>query len=529
MPRRAAATAVQPWTIGLPADAEADATAWYTTATPEERVEALRLGAHVYTTLQTMKVSSEVTAAEDRHASDVTRIRETHAAALAGLQAELDAAAAAHAAAAARAAMAAAADREAVSASSAARLLGVQGEVRTLQERCEALAERRRMLEEGRDADIRVAEERTRFLLQSTLDEKERSIQRAERTLQALQSAYEKQAEELHALADLLRRKPGSSKAKGEEYELAFRSRLLAAFGVGPRFKLVDTAASSIGHAGDYLLHWDDHVILWEVKNYDRTVPTSEVDKFRRDMKENAQVRVGVMVSRLTPITGKTASGDREIEIYEGKLLIYLSSFEAMPEETLPNLMLFFKLWWSLDRAVEDVDPEEDERLATAIRQVEKLATDASKARVEWRLHKSRLDETIRWIAERVEETESRLKAALSVLQSSCGAASSAEIPPGLFRDVSADGRAAADVAAVLRYARADAGGSCMLNDLADAVSKEKGVSRDTARAHIRAVLLDSVLETPKGKPARVVGLSLLSTAVAAGAGAGAVNLTVFN
>jgi hypothetical protein len=519
MPRRAACTAAAaandtvPWTTHLPSDMPCTATGWYDTATPSQRLEALQLGAHVFQVLQGMKASEEVQAAQAAAAAETARIREAHAAAITALQDELAAASAAHTAAMGRAAAAAAADRETTQAASAAQLATVHGELRKLQERCEALVERKRALEEGRDADIRVAEERTRVLLQTTLDEKERAIQRAERTLQTLQSAYEKQSDELRSLADLLRKKPAAgSKAKGDEYESAFRTRLVAAFGIGPRFKLVDTAASSIGHAGDYLMHWDDHVILWEVKNYDRTVPSAEVEKFRRDMKENAQVRVGVMISRLTPITGKTSGGDFEIEIYEGKLLLYISSFEAMPDDTLPGLMLYFKLWWSLDKGRDGGDDEEAERLATAIRQIEKLAAEASKARVEWRLHKSRLDETIRWIAERVEDTENRLKAALSVLQKSCGVGVAVDVPAGLFRDVSGDVKAAADVAAVLRYARAEVDGVCLLNDLADAVSKEKGISRDTARAHIRAVLLDEVLETPKGKPAKVKGLVLLES-----------------
>lgn len=509
-----AATGLTVWSTVLPTPLVA-ATAWYGTADPADRAEALRLGAQIFTTLQSMKSGEEVVAAEARAAAEIARIRETAAANLASLQTEMEAAAAAANTAATRAAAAATAAQERTTAAATERVLEAQAELRTLKERFDALQERRRALEEGRDTDIRVAEERTRTLLQHTLDEKERAIQRAERTLAGLQAAYEKQTEELHALADLVRKKPtASSKAKGSEYEAEFRERLVAAFGTGDRFRLQDSAASGIGHAGDYLMNWGDHTILWEVKNYDRPVPSAEVDKYRRDMKENTQVRVGVMISRFTPITGKVATGDREIEIYEGKLLIYLSNFESMADDTLAGLMLLFKTWWSLDRGTSaDAGTEEEERRATAIRQIERLHSDSVKARTDWRLHKSRMDEAIRWMAERVEETEARLKAALNVLQGVGGAVGGGgAIPTGFFRDVSGDDRALTDVYAILRHAQPQTGCMVELNALADAVGKDRGYTRETAKQHIRAVLLDSVLDTPKGKPHRVIGFMLTET-----------------
>jgi hypothetical protein len=60
----------------------------------------------------------------------------------------------------------------------------------------------------------------------------------------------------------------------------------------------------------------------------------------------------------------------------------------------------------------------------------------------------------------------------------------------------------------ILEHSEPTDGGSLILNDLADIVGKAKGLSRDTAKTHIRSVLLDSVIEPPKGKiPGRVNGL----------------------
>ena len=124
------------------------------------------------------------------------------------------------------------------------------------------------------------------------------------------------------------------------------------------------------------------------------------------------------------------------------------------------------------------------------------------------------MDDVIRWMAERVDETEGRLKAALNVLQAG-GATTGGGgvIPDGIFRDVAGDERAIADVQAVIRHTRPQLNGSITLNELADAISKERGFGRETAKAHIRAVLLDSVIDAPKGKLIRILGLVSATTA----------------
>jgi hypothetical protein len=380
------------------------------------------------------------------------------------------------------------------------RITSIEAEMEVLREKNNALHERKAILEAGRDQDIRIAEERTKRLLQQILDEKERTIMRSEKTLEQLQESYARQTEELRSLADLIRKKP-NVKTKGSEYESIFREKLIAAYGLGEKFSLIDSAHNGIGHAGDYLMKWGDHTILWEVKNYDRSVPSAEVDKFKRDMKENHNVRIGVMVSRYTPITGKIAKGDREIEFVEGKMLIYLSNFEAMSDDALPSLMLLFRLWWESEKNIE----EEESKEAT-IRSIERLHAAAVKSKVEWRLHKSRMDEALRWMAEVVEENEQKLQHALNILHGS----STVSVPEGIFRNCEGDEKAQQLIQLILEHTVVD--GSLVLNELAEIVGKAKGLSRDTAKTHIRSVLLDSAIEPPKGKnPARLHGLTIKS------------------
>jgi hypothetical protein len=392
-------------------------------------------------------------------------------------------------------------EREATQRQFELRLRTLQEELTLQKEREAALLERKAVLEQGRDADIRIAEERTRTLLQTTLDEKERSILRTERTLATLQDAYAKQTEALRSLEDLIRKKPSeNAKIKGNVFEELFREKLVATFGLGDRFSLDAKGNNGFGHEADFVMTWSEHAILWEVKDYGHTVNQDQVDKFLRDMRENPHAKIGVMVSRYTPIVGKTKTGDRAVEFFEGKMLIFLSRFESMSEDTLANLLLLFRLFWESERCVDDTESKEE-----SIRQIESLHARALQAKKDWRLHKSRNDETMRWMAEQVEEHETKLKQALNVLRG----AELLEVPAGLFRDFAGDESAQQLVQLLLEYATPAPGDSVTLNDAAEFVGKRKGLSKDTARTHIRGVLLDTAYEQLKGKPGRILGLKV--------------------
>jgi hypothetical protein len=381
------------------------------------------------------------------------------------------------------------------------KLKELQTELLEIQERNVVLQARRTELESSRDTDIARAEESTKVLLQHALDEKQRGIERLEREKDKLTAVLEKQTTELQSLNEFVRRKPTVNvKTKGNEFESIFRTKIVAAFSVSPQFSIEDSAHNGYGHAGDYLMKWGEHTILWECKDYDKAIPAAEVDKFKRDMKENGEVRIGVMVSRFTPIVGKTGSGDRHIEFLDGKMYIYLSQFEDMSDDTLKNLMPLFQFWWQSEK-----NTESDESRITAVRHIEKLFEDAVKARTAWRMHKTRMEEALRWMAETVEENETRLQKALNILN---GAVCLTGIPEGIFRICEGDEKATQLIQLLLEFIEPAAESSIILNELADHISKRQLISVNTAKLHIRSVLLDSVLDTPKGKPTRICGVA---------------------
>jgi hypothetical protein len=382
-------------------------------------------------------------------------------------------------------------------------MLEMQSIVERAQQRCEAAEERRRLLEAERVTDIATAEERARNVMQHTLRIREEQLRESQETLRAFDIAYKAQVAELRDLNDFVRRKTQNVKVKGNEFEEAFRDLLLRAFGILDGFAVADTAKSGIGHAGDFLVNMCGHKTLWEVKHYDKVVQKSEVEKFRRDMLENGDVRIGVMLSKATDITGKTSKGLRELEFVEGKLLVYVSRFEtfADPIDFLQSLLPLFQIWWETQR-----DDETAEVFADTVKELDKLLADLTKKRTEWRVHRSRLEETTRWMSDVVEDAEARVESLLRLMRSG-GGPETLDIPEGIFRSLHADERVRETVSVLLEGFAAGTSSEIRLNDLADFLATKKSLAKTTARQHVLAALQDSVVVAAPGKPTLVRGL----------------------
>jgi hypothetical protein len=482
---------------------------FYDHAAPSTVADALTIGASLYGILHKKHTDDRIQDLEARKTAEITAIRDAAAAQINDLNTQLDALKSTHAQRlkelaelqTTREAAARHDENERLTRSYTQKLRDLQTELSEIQERNAALVARRTELESSRDTDIARAEESTKALLQIAMDEKQRSLERLEHEKEKLTAILEKQTAEIASLNDFIRRKPTTNvKTKGNDFEAAFRTRLVAAFGVNPQFSIEDSARNGVGHAGDFKMKWGEHTVLWECKDYDKPVPAAEVEKFKRDMKENADVRVGVMISRFTPIVGKTASGDRHVEFLDGKMYLYLSQFEDMSEDTLKNLMPLFQFWWNSDR-----NTESEESRITAVRQIEKLYANATKARTEWRVHKARMEDVMRWMAETVEENELKLQQALNVLN---GAVALLDVPSGIFRSCDGDERATQLIQLMLEIIEPAPDSSILMNELAEQVAKRQLISASTAKTHIRSVLLDDVLEIPKGKPMRIRGVA---------------------
>ena len=129
----------------------------------------------------------------------------------------------------------------------------------------------------------------------------------------------------------------GNSQKKGTQGEGIFEDflqRVFGSVGIKEEFSLVNVGAE--GHQGDIRMEWKNHKLLWEVKNYARSIETKEVTKFLRDMEENPDISLGVMVSLTTNITGHQKAGNVDIqELRDGRMCVYINSFLKNEDPTL--------------------------------------------------------------------------------------------------------------------------------------------------------------------------------------------------
>ncbi len=395
-------------------------------------------------------------------------------------------------------------EREVILLETEERLRKAQQAVDAATERLAIAEERCATLTQTRDHEIAVAVQRTRDLMSQVTAVREEQAAAAQGALKTLQEAYNRQADEIRSLSDFLRRRVSNAKTKGNDYETDFRDILLRAYGSAESFQIDDTNRNGVGHAGDFRTRFGSDWVLWEVKNYDRPVPRAECDKFQRDMLENRNIRVGVMVSRGTEITGKTGSGDRCVEFLEGRLLIYFSRFEAMGDEiqTLQTLLPLFRVWWRLTDGDEE---EQTAHVEETIRSLELVVGNLVKRRQEWRVHRSRMDEILRWMTESVEEAEEQVQAVLKRIQGTT--VGNQEVPEGIFRPNTMDEKIRATIATLLEDYEFREGGEVRLADMADTFAGRRKISKDSARKYILAAVLDTAVHSAAGKPTLIRGL----------------------
>ena len=129
-----------------------------------------------------------------------------------------------------------------------------------------------------------------------------------------------------------------TTRSDGDLGEQFVRERLFDAFGSdGDTFEVW----SSAGHQGDVLgriaiQNAAPKRVLIEVKDYSGAVKGKEVDKFRKDLRENPDVAAGLFVSLHSTIENKP--GMVHIEVEDGRPAIYVA-------QEAPGQQLFVMAW----------------------------------------------------------------------------------------------------------------------------------------------------------------------------------------
>lgn len=374
----------------------------------------------------------------------------------------------------------------------------------------QALKERISQIQADRDRDIKTAEENGRRAIQALLNEKQASIERLEkerdRITTLLEAKVQAQTAEINAiqqLGDLIRRKPAVSATKGKEFETQMEQQIHSAFSVCEGYALTNTANNGRGHEADFLMNMLMNAIaqtvLWECKNYDNPVPAKEVQKLYRDVLENPAVSIAVMISKFTPIVGHTNSGDLDIEFINDVMYIYISRYEFKSEDLLKSLMFVFRLFWQY-RTTINVDESKQKVMKTIM----ELHTKAVKTKSDWRKHKSGLEATVTWMGRTIDETEESLRKAIQTLEGN----TEMDIPEGVFNDPKNEAESSL-IQRVLKLVTFDPDESLDLSELAKVLAQDRQCSENTAKNHLKSILLESIVEARSGKPTRVKGMVL--------------------
>jgi hypothetical protein len=371
--------------------------------------------------------------------------------------------------------------------------------------RYESLEARRRVLEESRNKDIQDATKRTEELMEKLVSSKQEQLEKMEIAYQRLNETISKQSDEISKLYTNLGKRAANVKNKGSDYEEEFGEKLKRYYGLCRGFQLKDTRLG-MGHEMDFSMDIEDQVILWELKNYTATVPKAEVEKFLRDLKENPQAKIGIMLSRSTDIYGKSYSGHLLTEFDNDKMMIYINRFEDFCGEdenrVFQMLMSLFRVWWTYHR-------EENNNFdrVEMVRELEKAIEDISKRRTDWRRHKAHLDEISRWTADLLDESEGRLDRILKKARCSEEVGSdnrSFVIPEGVFRD-SGEEKELNWMKSVMKVC--EPGGEIEVRELVELLSAHHKLSKDTIRSNVMSIIKDSAVYK-KGVVKYIKGIS---------------------
>lgn len=137
-----------------------------------------------------------------------------------------------------------------------------------------------------------------------------------ETKIQELRKEYELKIETYQEKLNEMNKKNENSTIKGQIGEDWVFNELLRQF---PMAEIRDHHTK--GHTGDFSIIEEEMIGMIESKNYNRNVNKKEVEKFRKDMKENDSYKYGIFLSLTRGVVNRE---DFSLEFIMGKPVIFL-------------------------------------------------------------------------------------------------------------------------------------------------------------------------------------------------------------
>tara|TARA_B110001450_G_scaffold58099_1_gene54790 strand:- start:9681 stop:10856 length:1176 start_codon:yes stop_codon:yes gene_type:complete len=135
--------------------------------------------------------------------------------------------------------------------------------------------------------------------------------------MQELRNTYDKKIDKLQESIMSIQKNKDNSSIKGKVGEDKMKQILTMLF---PKNEIEDTHSSP--GRGDFIITCkNDKKILIDNKDYSSNVPKKEIDKFEKDIRENADVFGGLLISNSSGVSKKD---DFQIDIINSKPVMYL-------------------------------------------------------------------------------------------------------------------------------------------------------------------------------------------------------------
>jgi hypothetical protein len=190
------------------------------------------------------------------------------------------------------------------------------------------------------------------------------SDQQHKEAMSALKASYSE-------LEDKLRKELGKATAAsasveiGKQGEMKFEDMVDKYTQWGP---LKNT--SKLDHHGDRMCKIRGCEAMFEVKDYTNVVPSTEVEKFKRDMEEHPDFHLGVFASMNTNISKKSGSYIQMEWTSRSQLLIYINRLQS---HSLEDIFAFLDVCVDIALRMNKMAHERPEDSETCILQQEKI------------------------------------------------------------------------------------------------------------------------------------------------------------
>jgi len=151
-------------------------------------------------------------------------------------------------------------------------------------------------------------------------------------------------------------------------------------------------------HCGDLVQHHKNMKIMWEAKNHHTSVPKRDVDKFLKDMRENTDIDVGVMVAMNAHIEAHNSNHGLDFEFLNDvdgrphRCVFYIGNLMAFDN---PLFVLRFMNVFLLNIQRMKITDDGESKQASVMPKLQRLASLINSRMKAWKKRKAEIQKEV--------------------------------------------------------------------------------------------------------------------------------------